>query len=295
MSAKGIFYTVVSAFLFGITPILSSYTFTLGNNALSLTFFRNLFVLPILFIMLLKSGQSLKLTKSQTLRIIPIGIFGTAVTTLLLYSSYNYVGVGVATTVHFMYPVFVALICRIFFKDRLGFIKTLVFLLASIGVGFFLDGDLSGGTVGLILALVSAATYAYYLVAVEKQGLKYMNPYKLTFYFALCSALTMLIYNLFAKEIAWNLSLKAYGLIFVIAVSTSFLAVMLLQLGIRELGSANASIFCLFEPISSVIFGVLFLNEKMTVQKMIGNLLIFSAVILLILYDRKKSASDCEK
>lgn len=289
MKIKGIVYVIISAILFGITPIISSYTYQLGNNALSLTFYRNLFVLPILFLLTLKSGESIKLEKNLILKILPIGVIGVALTTLMLYSSYNYIGVGVATTVHFMYPVFVALICMIFFKDKLGIVKILILFLASIGVIFFLEGDLSGQIIGLILAIVSAITYAYYIVAIEKQGFKNINPYKLTFYFALCSSITMLIYNIFAKDIVWNLSPKAYFLVFIIAISTSFLAVMLLQLGIKELGASTASILCMFEPISSVLFGVIILGEKMTLNKIIGNLLIISAVLILIIYDAKNN------
>ena len=289
MKIKGIVYVIISAILFGITPIISSYTYQLGNNALSLTFYRNLFVLPILFLLTLKSGESIKLEKKLILKILPIGVIGVALTTLMLYSSYNYIGVGVATTVHFMYPVFVALICMIFFKDKLGIVKILILFLASIGVIFFLEGDLSGQIIGLILAIVSAITYAYYIVAIEKQGFKNINPYKLTFYFALCSSITMLIYNIFAKDIVWNLSPKAYFLVFIIAISTSFLAVMLLQLGIKELGASTASILCMFEPISSVLFGVIILGEKMTLNKIIGNVLIISAVLILIIYDAKNN------
>lgn len=289
MNLKGVVYVVISALLFGFTPIISSYTFEMGNNALSLTFYRNLFVLPILFLLTIKSGESIKLEKIQFLKLLPIGILGVATTTLLLYSSYDYVGVGVATTIHFMYPVFVALICKLFFKDKLGIVKILVLILASVGVCFFLEGDMSGQIAGLVMSLISAITYAYYIVAVEKQGLKNINPYKLTFYFALCSSITMLVYNLFTKEIVWNLSGKVYLMIFIVAIGTSFLGVMLLQLGIKELGASTASILCMFEPISSVLFGVLLLGEKMTVNKIIGNVLVLSAVIVLVVYDKKKA------
>lgn len=289
MSLKGILYVIISALLFGITPIISSYTFDMGNNPLSLTFYRNLFVLPILLFLTLKSGESLKLEKSHIIKLLPIGVIGVASTTLLLYSSYDYIGVGVATTIHFMYPVFVALICKIFFKDKLGIIKIIVLILASIGVVFFLEGDISGQIAGLLMSLISAITYAYYIVAVEKQGFKNINPYKLTFYFALMSSITMLVYNIFVGEIVWKLSFKAYFMIFLVAIGTSFLGVMLLQLGIKELGASTASILCMFEPISSVLFGVLLLGEKITLNKIIGNILVLSAVIILILYDKRKN------
>lgn len=288
MKIKGIVYVVISALLFGVTPIISSYTYSMGNNSLSLTFYRNLFVLPILFLLILRSRESIKLEKEQLVKLLPVGVIGVAFTTLILYSSYNYIGVGVATTIHFMYPVFVALVCRIIYKEKLGIIKVLILVLASIGVIFFLEGDLSGQISGMAMSLISAVTYAYYIVSIEKCGFNNINQYKLTFYLSLYSVITMLVYNCFKKEIIWNLSLNVYLLIFIVSIATSFFGVILLQLGIKSLGASTASILCMFEPISSVLFGIILLNEKITVNKMIGNILIIFAVVILILYDRKK-------
>ena len=59
--------------------------------------------------------------------------------------------------------------------------------------------------------------------------------------------------------------------------------------GIEALGSSTASIFCLFEPIGSVICGALFLHENLTLAKILGCLIIILAVVLLILAGRQKS------
>ena len=81
----------------------------------------------------------------------------------------------------------------------------------------------------------------------------------------------------------------------VIAMMTSFLAVVLLQKGIEALGSSTASIFCLFEPIGSVICGALLLHEELTTAKILGCLIIILAVILYILAGKKKPDSQTER
>ena len=75
----------------------------------------------------------------------------------------------------------------------------------------------------------------------------------------------------------WN----AYGLILLLSLVSSFLAVVLLQKGIQYLGSSTASLFCLFEPVTSVVCGALFLKEALTPAKIIGCCIIFTALIIM--------------
>ena len=47
---RGMSFTIVSALLFGVTPILASMTFEMGSNANTITFYRNLMVVPVLLL-----------------------------------------------------------------------------------------------------------------------------------------------------------------------------------------------------------------------------------------------------
>ena len=53
------------------------------------------------------------------------------------------------------------------------------------------------------------------------------------------------------------------------------------------LGAPTAAIFCLFEPIGSVVSGALFLNERMNLRSMIGCVCVLGAVLITVLYDRR--------
>lgn len=291
MKYKGIIYTVASALLFGFTPVLASFTYDMGSNPQTLTFYRNLLVVPVLLVVMLIKRINFRLTKKEVGAILLIGILGRGITTLMLYSSYEYIGVGTSTTLHFLYPVFVALICRVFYKERLGASKLLTLLLAITGILFFTERGHSSAVTGIILAVMSGLTYAFYMVGMEKQGLKDMNPSKLSFYMAAAVAGAMLAYNIPTRQIHFSLPPKAFLYTFIIALCTSFLAVSLLQLGIKYLNATTAAIFCLFEPVSCAMAGWLFLGEKLTAAKITGSLIILAAVTLLMLSDRKKGHS----
>lgn len=289
MKAKGIFFTIISALLFGVTPVMASMTYDMGSNPLTLTFYRNLLVIPILAVIMLVKKTSFRITKKTLINLLIIGCLGRGVTTLMLYSSYSYIGIGTATTLHFLYPVFVALICRLIYKDKLDWHKIVALAVAAGGVMFFLDkGGVAQGWQGLLLAGISSFSYACYMVGMEKKGLSKMDPFQVSFYMAGAVALGMLLYNVPVKQIVFVLPPKAFLLTLAVAVCTSLLAVVFLQIGIKHLNATTASIFCLFEPIACSLSGVLFLKEDMTVLKIIGSVLILAAVLIIMLPAKQK-------
>ena len=134
---------------------------------------------------------------------------------------------------------------------------------------------------GLLLAAGSGLTYAFYMVQLEKTRLSHQNAYKISFYLAIFILLETLVYHLLFSSIQFILPWNAYGLILLLSLVSSFLAVVLLQKGIQYLGSSTASLFCLFEPVTSVVCGALFLKEALTPAKIIGCCIIFTALIIM--------------
>ncbi|NLK38153.1 MAG: DMT family transporter [Epulopiscium sp.] len=289
VKVKGIFFTVVSAVLFGLTPVLARLVQEMGGNALTLTFYRNFIAIPILGLILFCKKVGFRLPVSSLKSIMLVGIAGVGLTTLLLYSSYDYIGISTATTLHFLYPVFVAILCRIFYKEKLSRIKVVTLVVATLGIGLFLERSQAGTDTapGTILAVVSGLTYGYYMMDMEKKGLSKLHPILVSFYMASFISGALLVYNIAVRQIVFLLPPKAYLYIFIMAVCTSFLAVALLQVGIQYLSATTAAIFCLFEPVTSNIAGVLFLNETLSVAKVIGSIIILGAAAALAILDQE--------
>lgn len=288
---KGIILTILSAILFGLSPLLTSYIYQMGGNPETVTFYRSLFACLVLFAVLVQKRISISLPLSTIRNLMIVGVFGGALTTLLLYGSYLYVGIGTATTLHFVYPAFVGLICRIFFKEELGLRKIIVLVISSIGILCFFEIGQIRNMTGVLLAIASGITYALYMVGIEKMGLGFLNAYLATFYVGIAVILFMLLYNIPTQKIVFSLSPIAYLSLFILAMMSSFFAVMFLQLGIKYLGATTAAIFCLFEPITSIVAGGIFLGESLTVMNILGCLLIFLSVILLTL-DKKNTGKS---
>ena len=148
-----------------------------------------------------------------------------------------------------------------------------------------------GSLIGYGMAIASSITYGFYMVYLEKSGLTHMNSYILSFYIGIFIALETFLYHLFIPSITWVLPPLAYGYLVLLAICSSFLAVIWLQKGILYLGSTTASLFCLFEPITSLLVGMLLLHEGVYPTKLIGSLFILTALAQLVLADRKQNKS----
>ena len=140
----------------------------------------------------------------------------------------------------------------------------------------------NGSLFGYFLAITSGLTYAFYLVKMDKTGLVKMNALKLSFYLALFTTIEIFTMNLFMQDVVFKMDALSYGLLLVLALSSSFLATVLLQKGVLLLGSTRASFICLLEPVTSMIVGILWLNEALTFNKGLGGLAIIVSLIIFL-------------
>lgn len=278
---KGYIYTALSAIIFGLMPLLTKIIIARGATSLTIAFFRVFYVTIVLFFVLKIKKIDLYLEKRDLLSAILTSIFGSGLTIIILNESYNYVDTGIATSLHFLYPLFVAVLCCFFYGEKIKKKQILSLSFALVGIICFMSkGD--GSLFGYFLAITSGLTYAFYLVKMDKTGLVKMNALKLSFYLALFTTIEIFTMNLFMQDVVFKMDAIAYGLLLVLALSSSFLATVLLQKGVLLLGSTRASFICLLEPVTSMIVGILWLNEALTFNRGLGGLAIIISLIIFL-------------
>lgn len=288
--AKGSILVILSAVIFGFTPILAKITYSEGSNSVMLTCLRAWMALPVLFAILLVKKVRLGITGKELGKILIFSLVGSTATTVLLYTAYNFISVGMSTILHFVYPTFVLLICVLVFREPLNPRKITALVLSTLGILSFFDGGLSANIAGIAIALTSGLTYAFYMVYMDKSGLKDMHPVKVSFYNSIFVGLFSLLYGFCTSQVTFALTPKAWVYTFIIAVLVSSGAVMLLQMGIKLCGATTAAILSMFEPITSVVLGILILKEDFSWMKLVGCVLILTAVFILT--PRKSSMAE---
>ena len=284
MQARGIFLTVLSAVLYGLNPLFSKTINVGGCNSLTQTFARLAAGIVIFFILLVCSGsgsvrEKLRLSR-QELKDILICCIGYGLIGPLLFASYNSLASGLATTLHFVYPVLVVVACIAFRYERANRRKLVCCALCFVGILCFYTpgGDVSA--YGVFLALASGVAWAYYIVHLNSSGLVTMAPFKLAFWLCVFSAVLVGGITLAMGEFVWPSTAFTRGaLALYCCVSTA--ASLLFQLGNRFIGAQSASMLSTFEPLTSVVIGILVYHEVLTVRLGIGIFCILLAVFLL--------------
>ena len=289
MKVKGILFTIISATLFGCAPSIVQKIYSYGATPETTTFFRNFFAVPITFISILLQKGSFRITKKQLFSIAVISCGGLGCATLTLVSSYPFIGTSMATTLHFLYPVFVALICFIFFKEKLVKMKIVALILSIIGILFFFQkgGNSNHIYLGIFLSILSGLANAFYMVGIDKFNLREIPSMVLTFFISLFAAIGLLLFGLCTNRIHFNLPHQAYFFMFLNSILIAFVAIALLQIGIKYLNATMAAMLSLFEPVTSNIIGVLFMGEDMTIKKVIGSIIILGSAMLIVLIDQR--------
>ena len=277
---KGLLATMISAVFFGFIPLFVKTICAGGGNSVSAAFYRFFLSVPVLYIYLKAQGISMRITRTEFAKIALITIFGYGGTAVLLFSSYNFIPSGMSTTIHFMYPVFTILGCMIFFKEKVSPLKLLCVALCFGGILLFYNGESGGSVLGMALSFLSGVTYAFYTIYLEKSGLQKMENLKLIFYMNTVAA-AMILMALLTAQFTLRLTPLAWGTAAFFATATSLIGVLGYQIGVKCIGPQNAAILSTFEPITSVIVGVLVYREAFSARTLLGCLCVLSAVVIV--------------
>lgn len=285
----GYLAVIISGIVFGCMPLLAKVVFSNGGNAINLVFWRFFIaIFPLYIIIKRNKNISLELTKMEIKQIIILGIIGYSGTAVTLFLSYNYITTGMATTLHFVYPVFVILGYALFYKEKINVVKFISVILCTVGIFMLYDGNASISILGIFLAFLSGITYAFYVLYIDKSGLKSMNPIKLTMYLSLVGSFVMLLFSIVTGSFTIRLNSIGWIFTFILAVVVALGAVTLLSVGIKLIGPQSSSILSTLEPITSVIIGSVVFGEKLGARGIIACSLILIAVVIIAIFDIKK-------
>ncbi len=255
-----------------------------GFNPPSVIFYRFTFAVIILAIILLVQKVPFKITKFEFKVLLSLGVLFAA-SALSLYTSFKHLDSGVASTILFAYPVMVAVIMAVFFKERATPMMIISIVLSVIGILLLYqgDGEVKMSLWGVILVLISSLTYAVYIVVVNRTHIS-MPPFKMTFYIMAFAAVIIGIYSFCVpgSHLMPIPSWTAFGWICMVAIVPTIIAMTMLNIGIQNAGSTPTAIMGALEPVTAVCISVLVFDGLFTTRLVLGIALILAAVLLII-------------
>ena len=338
--AKGFFFGILAAVSYGVNPLGAKYLYEEGFNVESVLFYRyGLAALIIGVIMVGKiitgrkvastlrqaqctassatGHESFKVSRGELLTLIALGLLF-VVSSLTLYCSFLYMDSGVACSLLFVYPVMTAVLMAMLYGEKITKTTAAAIALSLVGVLLLYkgDGETVLSTVGVLLVMVSALSYALYIIVANRasapeSGLeashnrfsKYlphratihrldMSAMKLSFYVLIVCAVSMVLFSLTSPErhLMPLATGREWGYSLMLAIVPTVFSLVSMGIAVRIIGSTPTAIMGALEPLTAVVIGLTVFHEALTVNLVAGILLILTAVITIILSKGKATA-----
>ena len=287
---RGYLFVILSAILFGCLPLAANIAYDNGLNSLSLVFYRNLFALPILYLPIRLRGEPLRVSRQEFTNILPLSILGFCITPALLFTSYNYLPAGTSTTFHFIYPAMTILGGVVLFRQKVGWGRVFCVLLCSVGILLFYEPGGALDPFGSAIALASGVTYALYIILLDYFRLESLSRFKLSFYISATCATVMLVVCLVTGTFRLPGNALCLGVCFLTAFLAGAAANVLFQNGTLIIGGQRASILSTFEPITSIVTGVLIFSDPFTLRSALGTVCVLAATVFIAVFDMRTQA-----
>ncbi len=303
----GYVFAALAAASYGTNPVFAKPLYADGMNPDSVLLFRYAFGIALLGLLMIWNGwrrhnlsTAFRVSRHSLPQLVILGIL-MALSSLTLFLSYNYMPVGIASTLLFTYPILVAVIMTLVYHEPMSWLVVICLLLATSGVGMLCEqgetplntSNLSNSPwgvspfmIGALLVLLSSLSYAIYLVGLNKTRVRTIASMPVTFY-VLCFGFLLFVwricfggaFTLPQHGVMW-LNLIALGLL------PTVVSLLLTAWAIQRIGSTSTALFGALEPVTAVALGIIFLGESINLRVFLGMVLIFVSVTLVV-YRRK--------
>lgn len=284
---KGYVFAAIAAAAYGTNPAFAVPLYDEGMNPVTVLLFRYGFCLPILAAMLLWRRGSLAIRREQVVPVVALGVL-MGVSSLTLFEAYNYMNSGVASTLLFIYPLLVAVIMTLFFREKFRPTTAICLIIMAAGL-FLLLGYGEGARLslwGCVLVFISSLTYAFYLVitnvAKSLQGLPTLRLLFWQFLSGSCVFATAL-----ACGTDFTMPCKGWEWINLVSLALvpSIISLGLTTEAIHCIGSTPTAIFGALEPLTAALLSVFLLHQPLTTNEIAGGVLILVATTLVVASD----------
>jgi len=282
---------IAAAVAYGTNPLGALKLYAEGMNTPSVLFYRFalawVIIAAVMAVRCLPVGggrrETLRVTRKEFAVVTGLGLLFIG-SSLTLYLSFRVMEAGVASTILFTYPVMTAAIMAIFFHERLSWVTVASIVLSFVGVALLYWGD---GTAtlpvgGVVLVLLSALTYALYIILVNRSNLQ-MSSFKINFFVLFYCALGMVGYALLSGQpLLLPPTPTAWFYVGWLAVVPAIMALVLMVYAAKYVGSTTTAILGALEPLIAVLIGIFVFGERFSATLAVGIVLILGAVLLIV-------------
>jgi len=286
---KGYLFALVSALTYGMIPLFMIPLKKLDFFSVDTALFYRFLIAAILILgyLVFYQKESVKINLKEGIVLSILGLFY-ALSAEFLFIAYDFLSPGIASTIFFIYPIMVALILGIFFKEKITLATTISLIVVVVGVGVLsIKDNFEINYIGLFVSLLGALMYALYMIIVNKTKIK-ASGVKVSFYSMVFASLFFLVKTLVLGNSVAIPSLKIGTHLALFALITTALSVVSLVYAIKYIGSTPTAIMGAVEPVAAVMISVGLFGETLTFSLIAGVIIIISGVLIDVVFNKKK-------
>ena len=282
-----ILLVIIGSIAYGFLPIFVKNIIAYNYSSLSIVFYRYFLTAIFLFIIIIVSKKSFKITKKQFIELLIFSIIGLGLTFFFLSQSLLYISAGLSNMIHFGYPVIVLLVMIFMFKEKANILKILSIIFAVVGIVMLTQVVEVESFWGVVYALITTITYGSYIIANKKCSFAEVDTMVSLFYMSLFVSIAFFIAGMFTGSLQILNNLYVFANFAAISLVCTIFSLGLLLYGVKRLGSSLASILNMFEPATTVVASIFIYKEELTVNIIIGSILIILSTISMVIGSKK--------
>jgi drug/metabolite transporter (DMT)-like permease len=261
---------------------LGVFTRSIPLSALSLAFLRAFIALPVLFaVMKVKKTEKVRwrLLKPYIISGVLLG-FGW----LTLFYGFKHTSISSAVMIYNMCPVYVMIAAPLILRESISKIQIAVIILSFLGLFLIVGQNLLDGcgSMGLLLSAVSGMIYAS--IVLLNRGIKIRaDNQTATFVQILTATIVLLPFVLIDGDVFTIVNFDAKAVMFTVMLGVlhTGLAYTLFFSVYEHMKSVEIVSYSFLEPLSGIVFSVIFVGETLTLPQIIGGIMIMGSTFVV--------------
>jgi drug/metabolite transporter (DMT)-like permease len=285
----GAILVLLSATGFGLMPVLAKFAYKGGVDTTTLLLIRFLAAAAIYFIYIFISRIKVNLNLKQLVMLFVLGGICYTGQSFLYFSAVKYIPGSLATLLLFFSTIIVAAMSFFIYKERFKIKTASAIGLSLTGLAIVCNDSFGRmNYIGILFALGAALVYSVYIL-VGNRIVKQIPAMVSSGFITLFAGLMFLIIGLSKNTIAFDFEPQAWFFIVGLVIISTVLPVSAFLAGLERLGSTNASVLGMTEPVFAAVFSAIFLSEMLSVFQMIGGIIVLTGATIVIRTQKSKN------
>ncbi len=279
---KGNFEFIAAMLIFGFNGVLASF---IPWRSYEIVLSRTIIgALAMLSILLLQRKKLVFFENKKSLKMLVLSGTFMGLNWLFLYEAFRLLGVGLAQILSSSGPALAMVLAPLIFKEKLFKHKIVGFIIVAIGMFCISSNDLTGGiSFGLFCGIGACLTYAGFLIC-NRFATAIKGPERTMWQLFIASVIVLVFVIYQGNGVPTDFSVKTMLAVLVLGVVSTGFAMNLMFSALPKMPLQNVAIYAYLEPMSALLFSVLFLGERMVVLQIIGVMMILGGTAFAELY-----------